>query len=424
MTTIAKLLLERAEAHPTAVATREFRLGIWEEATWADVRNDAATIGAGLRSLGVGRGDVVAIVAANGPAWLTVEFGALGLGASVLAVPPNFSPATTRRVVEQARPKVVVVGDQEQFDKLDGVDSIVIVAATRGLRHLDRPGRVEADRMLSVDQLRGRGSTTAAWLQSVDQMGGDDNTLAVTFATPVSGHVSLVATTNGQAIAGGRAAGASLALDPSDSMVVLRSFADPAEHSVSVIGSLLSGVQLHFGEEGLSAAAMHQVQPTVVHASAEWLNGQAAMVERLHQDARGVKRLALDRGLVDRVPASTLRTHPHRPMIRLAGLAVLAVVVAFLFATLSGNDVMRVLVVVAIVVAAGFALLLSGHGAAGPARRRLGLSRCRAVVIERGAVGERALGLLGALDVPVVALDAPAPAGDPTHRALASEVVV
>ena len=56
------------------------------------------------------------------------------------------------------------------------------------------------------------------------------------------------------------------------------------------------------------------------------------------------------------------------------------------------------------IVAAGAALLFSGHGAAGPTRRRLGLGRCRAVAIEAGAVGERALGLLGALDVPVVTL--------------------
>ena len=403
MTTVPQLLLERATAYPADVATREFRLGIWEEATWMAVRDDAATIGSGLASLGVSQGDVVAIVAANGPAWLTLEFGTIGLGASVLAVPQDFSPATTRTVVAHAQPKVVVVGDQEQFDKLDGIDAIVVVAATRGLRHLDRPERADADRVLTLDQLRARGANPGSWMKLVEQ-GARDDAIAVTFATAEAGSIALISKTNAQIVADGRAAVATLALVGTDATVVLRPLADPAEHAVSVIGSLVSGARLHFGEEGLLAAAMRQVQPTVVHASAEWLNGQAATVDHLREDARGVKRLAIERGLVQRPPRTTLRASAHRPMIRVFGLGALAAVVAFLLATVSGNDVMRVGVVLAIGVAAGAALLFSGHGAAGPTRRRLGLGRCRAVAIEAGAVGERALGLLGALDVPVVTL--------------------
>ena len=46
--TLPQLLAERSKAAPKGVAWRQFRLGVWNEHTWADVHAEAVAIGNGL----------------------------------------------------------------------------------------------------------------------------------------------------------------------------------------------------------------------------------------------------------------------------------------------------------------------------------------------------------------------------------------
>ena len=65
--TIPKLLLRNAERFRNRPAFRLKDLGIWQTHTWSQVRDQIRDFAIGLHSIGVERGDTVAIVGDNLP---------------------------------------------------------------------------------------------------------------------------------------------------------------------------------------------------------------------------------------------------------------------------------------------------------------------------------------------------------------------
>ena len=80
--TVGDLLLENAERHGDEPAVSWKEAGTWRSLSWRDYRERVAEAAMGLRSLGVGRGDFVAIMAKNRPEHLIADLGALHAGAT------------------------------------------------------------------------------------------------------------------------------------------------------------------------------------------------------------------------------------------------------------------------------------------------------------------------------------------------------
>ena len=65
--TFPKLMLSHARLRPDNDAIREKDLGIWQSWTWAQTAKEVRILACGLASLGLGRGDKLAIVGDNRP---------------------------------------------------------------------------------------------------------------------------------------------------------------------------------------------------------------------------------------------------------------------------------------------------------------------------------------------------------------------
>ena len=412
------LLLERAATTPHGVAVRRFTLGAWRETTWAQLRDEAAAVGTGLASLGITAGDDVAVVTDNGSEWFAIEMGAQGIGATVLGFDDDLSPVTGASLLRAARAKAVIVGDQEQYDKVaemrhDLTDlELVAVIDTRGMRHLDKPDRPDGATVLSLAQLRSRGAVASGWEAQARSVGGHDGAVIATTVRNAKVHAEML--THDQALTHGRALADALALGPHDILSTLHTFAGGAEHAFGVVAPLLRAVPVHFGEAGLLEQGLRQVQPTLVFTRPSWLASISDDAQRRVVGTGGIKAVALRRGLIRRPPATKARTAPFPNINRTVGLAAAALVLALFLAWPNGDDVVRLILALAIILATVMALVLSGRSAAGPARRRLGLSRCRAVVMADEA-GSSGADLLGALAVPLVIV--PLPAGTPVSLA-------
>ena len=116
--TFPRLLMGHAARQPDAVALQEKRYGIWQPLTWAQYAQRVRDFAQGLAELGVGRGDVVAVLGDNRPEWLISELAAQCLGAAVVGVYPTSIGEEVRHVLGLAGVRVVVAEDQEQVDKL------------------------------------------------------------------------------------------------------------------------------------------------------------------------------------------------------------------------------------------------------------------------------------------------------------------
>ncbi|NBB71395.1 MAG: AMP-binding protein [Alphaproteobacteria bacterium] len=116
--TLAKLVVHHARAHGDAVAMREKAYGIWNTFTWAEVHDQVRTLALGLATLGLGRGDVVALTGRNRPNWLWSEWAAQALGAISLGLYEDILADEAAQLLNAAGARVVVCEDEEQVDKL------------------------------------------------------------------------------------------------------------------------------------------------------------------------------------------------------------------------------------------------------------------------------------------------------------------
>ncbi|UBV44208.1 AMP-binding protein (plasmid) [Deinococcus taeanensis] len=116
--TIPQVLAHRAAATPQGVALRHKEFGIWNETTYAAYLQRVQEVTAGLWALGVRRGDKVAIMAENIPAWVFMEVGAQALGAISVGVYQSSVASEVRYVVDYTDAVIVLAEDEEQVDKL------------------------------------------------------------------------------------------------------------------------------------------------------------------------------------------------------------------------------------------------------------------------------------------------------------------
>jgi AMP-binding enzyme len=415
MSTLPKLLIDRAATTPLKVAWRVFRLGVWNEYSWAAVHEEAALIGAGLATLGLAKGDVVAVLAENSVVSIATELGVQGLGCVAAMLSSDLAPSTVRSVLDLIKARVVVVGDQEQFDKVEAADlqalQGIVVLDARGFRQIEMSNRPDADRVLTIGQLKNRATSQADWDSSAAGVRGSDAAAILCTIDRAGGEVESHRYTHEVLLDHAAALEAASGANVTDVVSVQTSLADPIEHTLSVVGPLSLGLSVNIGQAELSTQAMRQVQPTLIAANVRWLGGAAAEVERKIATGRGLKGLAARKGLVPRPLLTTPLARRRLAPTKVVGIAAAVVGFLFLLVTTSMNDFLRLLVVAVIALCAGVVTIVNGSSAVGAARRGLGLGRTRAVV-HGGSLGAETTpavaSLLGSLDVPAVVL-APAP---------------
>lgn len=117
-TTFPRLLLGLAAGRPGDTAMQEKRYGIWAPLTWAQYAERVRDFAHGLASMGVHRGEIVAVLGDNRPEWLIAELATQSLGAAVVGIYPTSIGEELLHILTLAQVRIVVAEDQEQVDKL------------------------------------------------------------------------------------------------------------------------------------------------------------------------------------------------------------------------------------------------------------------------------------------------------------------
>ncbi|MFK7875769.1 MAG: AMP-binding protein [Paracoccaceae bacterium] len=140
---IPALLHRNAKTFGDKPAYREKEFGIWQSWSWSDTETEIENLALGLLALGVAPGDFVAIIGRNRPYlyWSMVAAEMVG------AVPvPLYQDAVAEEmayVLDHCGARFVIVGDQEQVDKVIEVQDQLpnfehmIYLDPRGLRKYD-----------------------------------------------------------------------------------------------------------------------------------------------------------------------------------------------------------------------------------------------------------------------------------------------
>jgi len=144
--TFPKLLQRNAERFgDRKVAMREKEFGIWQEFTWKEYHEHVNDFSLGLTSLGLARGDKVAIIGDNRPEWVWAEVAAQASGAVPLGLYQDSTLKEVAYVIDHSDSTFVVAEDQEQVDKiLDIKDRLpkvryIVYSDPRGMRGYGQP---------------------------------------------------------------------------------------------------------------------------------------------------------------------------------------------------------------------------------------------------------------------------------------------
>jgi long-chain acyl-CoA synthetase len=146
--TFPKLVRDNARRFGSKVAIREKDLGIWQSYTWSQYFEEARLIALGLASLGLTRGDRVAIVGDNRPQLYWAIMATQALGGVPVPIYQDSIEKEMEYIIDHAEVRFAVVEDQEQVDKLVSLRvrcprlQQVVYDDPRGLRAYSEPGLV------------------------------------------------------------------------------------------------------------------------------------------------------------------------------------------------------------------------------------------------------------------------------------------
>jgi long-chain acyl-CoA synthetase len=135
--TVATRFAEVVAAHGDAVALRgkDDATGEWHELTWAQYADQACRVAAGLRKLGVGQGDRVALMIRNVTEFHVADVAVLLCGATPFSIYNSSAPDQVEYLISHAEAKVAIVenpGFLERVakvrDELPTLQTIVLIS--------------------------------------------------------------------------------------------------------------------------------------------------------------------------------------------------------------------------------------------------------------------------------------------------------
>src|SRR3954463_7489224 len=177
--TLPKLLAHNARTDPDGVALREKAFGIWRGVSWSRYQERVRAFALGLSDLGLGRGEVVALIGDNRPDWVAGEIAAHALGGLSLGIYRDALDDEVAYLLAHAEARAVFAEDEEQVDKLlglgDRIPSVrhIIYADPRGMRKYQDPRLLAFSELLALGERR-LAEAPGRWDELVDAGRGED----------------------------------------------------------------------------------------------------------------------------------------------------------------------------------------------------------------------------------------------------------
>ena len=121
--TIAGIFLNRAEKYHYGTCIRHKEEGKYKDINWTEMKRNVVNLGLGLISLGVKKGDIVAIFSENRWEWLVADLAILSIGAVDAPVYSTNSGEEAAYIINDSGSKIVFVSDREHLERLLSVKS-------------------------------------------------------------------------------------------------------------------------------------------------------------------------------------------------------------------------------------------------------------------------------------------------------------
>jgi long-chain acyl-CoA synthetase len=295
--TIPKLLRWSAEEYRNKIALREKDLGIWRNITWKQYYENVKYFGLGIISLDLKKGDKVSILSENNPEWLYADIGTQSVGGIVVGIYPTNVSSQVEYILDHSQSKFVVVGDQEQTDKVLEVLELlpelkkIIVIDMKGLRKYNNPLIMNFEEVLRLGREIDEKDPNL-FESLVDETDPEDTALMV-YTSGTTGKPKGAMISHRNAIESAKNFVASTPLRENDVIVSYLPLCHIAERSFSVFYPLIvGGITVNFAESiDTVQDNITEIAPTVFFAVPRiWEKMHSSHIMRM-RDATWFKRL-------------------------------------------------------------------------------------------------------------------------------------
>jgi long-chain acyl-CoA synthetase len=325
--TLPQMLAAHARRHGhRRVALREKEFGIWQEVSWADYAGHVRAVGLGLESLGLRRGETLAIVCGNRPAWLYTELGAQAVGAIPVGVYVDSLPEQLRYIVEHSEARIVMVEDQEQADKVLGARAQlpklerIVVDDTRGLEDYREP------LLISLEEVERRGQEADArepgHYDALLERGRPDDVALLAYTSGTTGDPKAAMLSHRNLVSMATGVTQVDRVRDTDDIVSFLPFSWVGEQLMSVAIALHAGATVSFPEgQATLREDLREIGPHVIIAPPRFWEAMCSEYQVKIGDAGRLKeaaaRLAIGVGM--RVAERRLKRQRVGPGLRVAG---------------------------------------------------------------------------------------------------------
>ncbi|MBI2878381.1 MAG: AMP-binding protein, partial [Candidatus Rokubacteria bacterium] len=299
--TLPKLLLHQAARYGARkVAIREKDRGIWRPYTWADAAEHVRAFALGLAALGFRRGDALSVIGDNRPRLYWAQLAAQALGGIPV---PLFQDSIARElqyVLDHAEVKVVVAEDQEQVDKIRGLQGElphlrqIVFDDARGLGGDRDPSLLAFERVEALGREFGR--ARPGYVEAEVARGAAGDTALICYTSGTTGHPKGVMLSHRNLIANLDAFLAVERYRDTDELLAYLPMAWIGEVIYSLVGQLLVGYTINCPEAPETVQRdLRELGPTVLLAPPRIWEAMLTTVQVKIEDSDRVKR-ALYRG--------------------------------------------------------------------------------------------------------------------------------
>ncbi len=279
------------------VALREKDYGIWQSVNWQGYYNHVKDFASGLKALGVGKNDKLAIIGDNRPEWLYAELAAQSLGAIPLGIYQDSILTEVAYIINHSEARIVVAEDQEQVDKILEMRAElpllekIVYTDRKGMRHYEDEALIyfpEVEKLGKEHQRLHPGE----FEKTLENLRDTDIAL-ISYTSGTTGFPKGSLLTHGNML---KMALNLHAVDPkyeSDEFVSFLPLPWIGEQMMAVSSALAVGFTVSFPEEPETATAdLYEIGPHVMFSPPRVWEGLSRSVMVKHLDASWLKRVA------------------------------------------------------------------------------------------------------------------------------------
>jgi long-chain acyl-CoA synthetase len=309
--TLPGLLARNKERFGHRTALREKVFGIWQEVSWDQYYDHVKRCCLGFLSLGLQRGDKVAILGDNCREWLYADLAAQAAGAVAVGVYPTNPPKQVEYVLSHSDAVLIVVKDQEQADKVLEVKPRIpklmkiMVIDMKGLRHYDEADLISFAEVEALGKEKDRANPGLFETLLMGTHPVDVAIMVYTSGTTGPPKGAMLTHTNLLSLAGSFSQVTDMRCE--DQVVSYLPLCHIAERLVSLILALHVGYTVNFAESIETVQeSLYEIAPTVFVAVPRIWEKMHATINIRMKDATFFKRLAyrffipMGRKIVDR----------------------------------------------------------------------------------------------------------------------------